>query len=102
MPSYLRHVVLLAFKRAASPQAVEQIEAAFSRLGSQLDEVAALEWGRNVSPENLARGFTHCFLLTFKTEADRDTYLAHPEHLAFTEELRPHLDNVCVVDYWSS
>ena len=101
MAIHLRHVVLLAFKATASRQDVQQIEEALVQLEYRIDEVAALEWGLNVSPENLARGFTHCFLLTFDTAADRDTYLTHPDHLAFTEKLEPHLENVCVVDYWS-
>ncbi len=101
MPTHLRHVVLLAFKATASRQDVQQIEEMFVQLEHQIGEVAALEWGLNVSPENLAQGFTHCFVLTFETAADRDTYLTHPDHLAFSKRLEPHLENVCVIDYWS-
>ncbi|MCA9181727.1 MAG: Dabb family protein, partial [Planctomycetales bacterium] len=46
-------------------------------------------------------GFTHCFLLTFKSEADRDSYLPHPAHRAFGAALKPHLEKVLVVDYWA-
>ena len=100
--SKLRHVVLLGFKATASPQNVRSVEEAFSRLESQVEGVNALEWGTNVSPENHARGFTHCFLLTFVSEADRDAYLTHPAHLAFGKVLEPHLEQVCVIDYWTS
>ena len=75
MLTHLRHVVLLAFKATASRQDVQQIEEALIQLEYRIDEVAALEWGVNVSPENLVRGSTHCFLLTFDTAADRDTCL---------------------------
>lgn len=98
--SKLRHVVLLAFKASATQAQVQTVEAAFADLEVKIKEVAALEWGTNVSPENHAQGFTHCFFLTFAMEADRDAYLSHPDHVAFGALLKPHLEKVCVVDYW--
>ena len=95
----LRHVVLLAFNASATASEVRAVETAFAKLETQIEEVVALEWGTNVSPEGHAQGFTHCFFLTFASEADRDAYLVHPEHAAFGALLRPHLDKVCVVDY---
>ncbi len=38
---------------------------------------------------------------TFATEADRDTYLPHPAHKEFVALVGPHVDKVCVVDYWT-
>jgi hypothetical protein len=32
---------------------------------------------------------------------DRDAYLPHPAHRAFGAVLRPHLDKVLVLDYWT-
>ena len=32
-------------------------------------------------------------------EAARATYLPHPDHLAFVEQLKPALDDVLVLDY---
>lgn len=99
MTAHLRHVVLLAFKPTSTREDVRRVEDAFIQLEGRIAEVEALEWGCNVSPENHAQGFTHCFLLTFKSETDRDTYLAHPAHLAFGQLLEPHLEKVCVVDF---
>ena len=95
----LRHVVLLSFKASATPDEVQAVEWAFTRLETQVEEVDMLEWGTNISPEQHNQGFTHCFLLTFSSEADRDAYLTHPDHVAFGELLRPRLEKVCVVDY---
>ena len=53
------------------------------------------------SPEDLDQGYTHAFLLTFPSEADRAAYLPHPDHVAFTEVVGPHVDAVHVVDYWT-
>ena len=53
------------------------------------------------SPEKRDKGFTHCFILTFKTEKDRDDYLVHPEHTAFVKVALPVIDDVFVIDFWA-
>ena len=98
----LRHVVLFAFQTAADRAAVAAIEAAFAQLPQQIDLIHDYEWGTNVSPEGIAQGFTHCFLLTFTTAADRDAYLVHPAHQAFVASLQPVLEKALVIDYWAS
>ena len=55
--------------------------------------------GTDNSPEGLAKGFTHCFNLTFADDVARAVYLPHPDHLAFVEILKPTLDDVLVLDY---
>lgn len=97
----LRHVVLFQFQEEATPEQVQEIVEAFGRLPSQIDAIHAYEWGTDVSPEGLSKGFTHCFLVTFKTEQARDEYLPHPAHQAFVAKLRPILKDVTVVDYWT-
>jgi len=95
----LRHVVLLRFRSTATTAAIAACERAFVALGEQIDAVRALEWGTDISPEGLAQGFTHCFLLTFDDAAGRDAYLPHPAHQAFVSQLQPLLDGVLVLDY---
>ena len=51
--------------------------------------------------EGVARGYTHCFFVTFLSEADRDAYLPHPAHKEFGAVLHPHLESVLVIDYWT-
>ena len=97
----LRHVVLFQFKDSASKEDVQHIVDEFKALPSKIPTIAAFEYGTDNSPEGLADGFTHCFLLTFKSEADRETYLPHPAHKAFGAALKPHLEKVLVVDYWA-
>jgi hypothetical protein len=101
MEPALRHVVLFKFKDESSDEEVQEVVDAFMALKSKISEIEDLEWGTNNSPEGLDQGFTHCFFVTFKSEADRDIYLPHPEHKAFVEVLGPHLDKVLVVDYWA-
>jgi hypothetical protein len=98
----LRHVVLFKFKETSSAEEVQAVVDAFRSLKTSIPEVADFEYGTDNSPEGLSNGFTHCFLVTFKSEADRDVYLPHPKHKDFVEVLKPHLDKVQVIDYWAT
>jgi hypothetical protein len=98
----LRHVVMFKFKDGADAAAVKKVEDAFRALPSKIKEIKSLEWGTNNSPEDLNQGFTHCFFVTFASEADRAAYLPHPDHKAFGKILGPYLDKVMVIDYWAN
>ena len=97
----LRHVVLFSFKENTSEAEIKVVADAFAALPDKIPQIKKFEWGINNSPENLNQGFTHCFLLGFKSEADRAIYLPHPDHVAFGNILKPVLDKVLVVDYWA-
>jgi hypothetical protein len=97
----LRHVVCFKFKAEAKAEDIKTVETAFRALKKKIPAIAALEWGTNTSTEGLNKGFTHCFIVTFKTEKDRESYLPHAEHKAFVEVLKPVLDEAFVIDFWS-
>ena len=97
----LRHVVLFKFVDSAKPDDVKKVENAFRALKGKIKLIKDFEWGTNTSPENLNQGLTHCFLVTFSSDKDRDEYLVHPDHKAFVEVLKPFLDKVTVIDYWA-
>lgn len=99
--SVLRHVVLFGFKPTAAVETVQAIERAFCELPSRIPLIRAFEWGTDVSPEGLAQGHTHAYLLTFESAADRDAYLVHADHVRFVQLLEPQLERATVVDYWS-
>lgn len=92
----MRHVVLCAFVPDLDPT---EIIADFANLAVTVPSVQSLEHGANVSPEGLNDGFTHCFLVTFASAADRDEYLVDPAHLVFVERFTPTLEKILVVDY---
>ncbi len=94
-----RHVVCFKFKDEAKPEQVQKIEKEFAALKEKIDTITDFEWGTNVSPENHAQGFTHCFIVTFKDKAGLDVYLPHKAHKAFVELLLPSLDKVFVIDF---
>jgi hypothetical protein len=97
----LRHVVMFQFKESSSEKDIQKVVDAFGELPSKIETIADFEYGTDNSPEGLADGFTHCFLVTFKSEKDREVYLPHPAHKAFVEVLKPHLEKVMVIDYWA-
>jgi hypothetical protein len=78
----IRHIVLVKFP-ADLPQA--EIDGVFGELAA-LEKVApdmlSFAAGPNVSPEPLARGYGHAFVMDFTDAEARDAYLAHPAHVA--------------------
>ncbi len=97
----LRHVVLFKFKPDATKEQIREIIAGFQALPKKIDGITAFEYGVDVSPEGLADGFTHCFLVTFKDSKSRDTYLPHPAHKEFVSLALPKVEKVLVVDYFA-
>lgn len=96
----LRHVVMFGWNEGTDPEYVTKIVNAFEALPKQISFIKGFEWGLNNSPENLNKGLTHCFTITFESESDRDAYIIHPAHKAFVALLNPAPDNVTVFDYW--
>ena len=97
----LQHVVCFKFKSTATAQDITKVEKAFGALKQKIPLIQTLEWGTNVSQEKKDKGFTHCFILSFKSEQDRDTYVGHPDHKAFGKIVGPLLDDVFVIDFWA-
>lgn len=97
----LRHMVGFKFKSTATEAEIKNIESEFAALKKKIPQIVGYEWGINNSPEGLNKGCTHGFLVTFKSEKDRDAYLVHPDHKAFGALVRPLLDDVFVLDFWS-
>jgi hypothetical protein len=97
----LNHVVSFKFKSTATPEDIRKVEEAFQALKKKISQVQSLEWGTNVSKENRDKGFTHCWILSFKSEKDRDAYIQHPEHAAFVKVALPSVEDVFVIDFWA-
>ena len=97
----LRHMVFFKFKPEVTPKQLDEINSAFHNLQNGISEISAFERGTNNSPEGLDKGFTHGYLVTFATEADRAAYLPHAEHKKFVELIGGKVDDVLVFDYWT-
>jgi hypothetical protein len=97
----LFHVVSLKFKPGATPEQIALVEKSFEGLKQKVPGIKSLKWGTNVSPEKHDKGFTHCFVLTFASDKDRDAYLVHEDHKAFGAVLKPVMEDVFVIDFWA-
>lgn len=95
----IRHVVHFKFKADADKVLVAKVVTEFAALKGKIAAVEALEYGTNVSPEKHDKGFTHCWIATFKDAAARDAYLIHPDHQAFVALLKPVLEDALVFDF---
>ena len=97
----LRHVVLFKFKKEVSKDQIQEVIDAFAALPKKIDQIEDFEWGTDVSVENKSKGFTHGFVVSFKTAKDRDDYLPHPAHQEFVKLVGPRLEDVLVFDFWA-
>ena len=95
------HVVAFKFRQDAKPQQIKNVEEAFAELKTKVPVVQSLHWGTNVSKEMRNKGFTHCWVLTFANEKDRDAYLVDPAHKAFGKLIGPVIADVFVLDFQS-
>ena len=100
--SVYRHVVMFQFKEDVSKAKVAEVEKAFMALQGKIDTIVDIEFGTNVSPEELNDGLTHCFLVTFKNKAGLEVYLPHAAHKKFVDLVKPQLEKVMVIDYVSN
>lgn len=97
--SMMRHIVLFKFNDDVEQAKIDEVVEVFGNLPSQINQIIDYEAGTNVSPENLAQGFTHAFVVTFRDAAGRDAYLPHPAHKEFVKLIDGKIDKVLVVDF---
>jgi hypothetical protein len=97
----LRHIVMYKFKPETTPAQIQEVIDAFSGLPKKIDAIIGYEAGPNVSKEGKSEGFTHVFVVTFKTEADLAAYLVHPAHEAYVRVVKDKREKVVVFDYWA-
>jgi len=97
--SVYRHIVMFQFNEEVSKTQVTEVEDAFMALQGKIDTIVDIEFGTNVSPEELNDGLTHCFLVTFKNKAGLEVYLPHAAHQEFVDLVKPRLEKVMVIDY---
>jgi hypothetical protein len=98
----IRHTVLVKFPAETRAETIDALFAALDDLRALLPGMLNFKGGANVSPEGLARGFTHAFVADFADVAARDAYLVHPAHKAAGANLvaaaDSGIDGLIVVD----
>ncbi len=96
----LVHLVLIQFKEETSSEDLQKItDGAYSL--QAINGVEDLNYGENVSPEGLGKGYSHSLTMKFAKATDRDSiYLTHPIHKKFVKLFIPHTKSVLVYDFW--
>ena len=95
----IKHVVSFKFKEDAKIEEIEKLQNSFLMLKDKIPDVLSISGGKNNSPENLNKGFSHCFVITFLNEQARKEYIPHPKHQEFVSQLRPIIEDVFVIDF---
>ena len=99
----IRHVVLVRFRPDVAAAAIGEIFESLFRLKDLIPGILAITAGSNVSPEGLARDYTHGFTVDFIDVAARDRYLADPDHgkvgAALVAAATGGIEGLVVLDY---
>ena len=77
----IKHIVSLKFKKDVKGYEIENLKKSFINLQNKIPGVLSITGGKNNSPENLNKGFSHCFVITF--EMNR-----HAQHIFRTPNIR--------------
>jgi hypothetical protein len=96
----LRHVILFEFKETTTKEQIKETERLFCEMAREVNEIKNFEWGTDVNNGKRAQGFTHCFVLTFTSEAGRDKYMSHSAHSKLRDATKPYIKKMLVLDYW--
>jgi hypothetical protein len=78
----IRHIVLIKFRDDVSEEHRQEIYADLGALVGKIDGVQSAQFGPNVSPEGLSKGFRDGFVMDLRDAESRDRYLADPAHQA--------------------
>lgn len=95
----VQHIALFRFKPGTGAETIQRATEDLRELSKVIPGITNFSVGSNNSPEGLADGLTHGFVMTFKDTAARDAYLRHPEHEKFKAFVLPHIARVVVFDY---
>ncbi|MFC3627481.1 Dabb family protein [Vogesella amnigena] len=95
----LHHIVLFRFHDHIDADTIAMVHAEFAALVAATGLIRDFRHGPDCSPEGLAQGFTHGWLLQFAGSAERDAYLVHPAHQQFVAMVQPLLAAALVFDF---
>lgn len=116
-PGLLKHIVLFRYAPSTTTAQRQEIEDRFHALAASCRNgkpyIISIESGPQDSHENRHHGLEHGFVVTFKSEGDRNYYVGTPlvqnplfydsEHDDFKRFVQSHLDhirpNVLVFDF---
>jgi hypothetical protein len=95
----VRHFGMFQFKDGVTSSEIDDCFTQMKGMVGQIPGLLDMEHGPYESAEGLNDGFTHGFIMTFDTPANRDAYLPHPEHERVRDIVVPRLARVVVFDF---
>lgn len=78
----IRHCVFVKFRPDVSADERAGIYSGLNALVGQIDGLLSADFGPNISPEGMAKGFNDGFIMNLADAAARDRYLVNPAHKA--------------------
>lgn len=78
----IRHCVFVKFRTDVSAAERADIYAGLAALVGQIDGLLRADFGPNISPEGMAKGFNDGFIMDLADADARDRYLVDPAHKA--------------------
>lgn len=95
----IRHYGMFQFHPEVTPEQIEDCFAEMRGMVGKITGLLGMEYGAYESSEGLNDGFTHGFIMSFDTAANREAYLPHPEHERVKQIVVPRLARVIVFDF---
>lgn len=88
----IHHIVLFKFYDGTPEDKINDLAGALEILSKKISGITHYVWGPSVSIENLEKGYTHGFIMTFESAKIRDSYVPHPLH---KELVKKYVDPIC-------
>lgn len=81
----VEHIVWLKFKPGVTSERIAEHLANLQSLTDRVPGIAGFRIGENFTDR--ADGYTHGFIVTFRSRKELEAYLPHPEHQAVAKPL---------------
>ncbi len=98
----IRHIVLTKFKPDVSDGTIKSIYDGLAAVADKLPGAANFTGGRSESPEQIERGYMHCFVIDFDSWDALQSYADNEEHKALGAQLVANaiggIDGILVLD----
>ncbi|XP_047323848.1 stress-response A/B barrel domain-containing protein At5g22580-like [Impatiens glandulifera] len=92
-----KHLVVAKFKEGV---VLDEILSGMEKLVSDIESVISFQWGEDIeSLDMLRQGYTHAFMMTFKSKDEFNAFLGHPKHLEFSETFSQVIEKIVVLDF---
>lgn len=95
----IQHNVFFQWKPSMTRELEAKAFADFRAMATTIPGIVSVSVGHQNSPEGLGKNYQVGLSVVFTDAAARDAYLPHPAHVAAVAPIRPHIADVCVLDY---